>query len=248
MIFTIAWLVLSCLERKDPKLNSVVSSWKSWIPAMAFALGESGATVFFLLATHHIGAAEANLISYLWPGMTVGFGALLGVFSLRLRHVVGIVIGFVGAAILMGFGNLSLSFAGIGLALLGAVSWAAYCVFRLKWKAITGPLLARGFGISALLCALMHFLLEPSVAPSVVSVAAAAVIGIVPAAFANWTWDEGFRRGDSRLLAVMAYATPLCSAMLLATLGLEAFTWKLLLGAIVIVIAGLLSRADALRG
>jgi hypothetical protein len=41
----------------------------------------------------------------------------------------------------------------------------------------------------------MHFLLERSVVPGMGSAAAAAVIGIVPAALASWSWDEGFRRG-----------------------------------------------------
>lgn len=244
IIFSVAWLALLCLERPAEKLRSGPPSWSAWIPALAFALGESGATVFFVLATHHIGAAEANLISYLWPGLTVGLGALFGLFCLRLRHLAGIALGFIGAAVLMGLGSLSMSYAGIALALLGAVSWAAYCVFRLKWKNTSGPLLARGFGISAVLCAVLHFLLEPSVVPGIGSAAAAAVTGIVPAAFANWTWDEGFRRGDSQLLAVMAYATPLCSALLLTVFGLETLTWKLFVGAVLIVIAGLLSRAD----
>ena len=53
-----------------------------------------------------------------------------------------------------------------------------------------------------------------------------------------------FRRGDSHQLAVMAYATPLCSALLLASLGAALLTWNLLAGAVVIVIAGFLSRTD----
>jgi len=46
------------------------------------------------------------------------------------------------------------------------------------------------------------------------------------------------------MLAVMAYATPLCSALLLTVFGLESLTWTLGLGALVIVAAGLLSRSD----
>jgi hypothetical protein len=42
----------------------------------------------------------------------------------------------------------------------------------------------------------------------------------------------------------MAYATPLCSALLLASLGAALLTWNLLAGAVVIVLAGLLSRTD----
>ena len=76
-------------------------------------------------------------------------------------------------------------------------------------------------------------------------VAATAVAGIIPLALGNFVWDQGFRRGDSRLLAVMAYATPLCSALLLASLGAALLTWNLLAGATVIVLAGLLSRSDA---
>ena len=81
--------------------------------------------------------------------------------------------------------------------------------------------------------------------PSIGSVAAAGVIGIVPAAFANLAWDAGFRRGDSPLLAVMAYATPLCSTLLLAALGLESLTGALLIGASLVIIGGFLSRTDA---
>jgi drug/metabolite transporter (DMT)-like permease len=219
IIFTVSWLMMLLLERRSTRSIETHSARRAWLPAVAFALGESGATVFFVFATHHIGAAEANLISYLWPGLTVGLGAVLGMFHLKLHHLIGIVLGFVGAATLFGVHDLGPSYVGIGLALLGAISWSGYCVFRLKWKAVTQPILARG-------------------------AAAAFAIGIVPGALANWTWDQGFRRGDSQLLAVMAYATPLCSALLLAAFGFESLTWKLLVGAILIALAGMLSRTD----
>jgi hypothetical protein len=38
---------------------------------------------------------------------------------------------------------------------------------------------------------------------------------------------------------------PLCSALVLTTLGLETLSWRLLIGAMVIVGAGVSSRADA---
>jgi drug/metabolite transporter (DMT)-like permease len=63
-------------------------------------------------------------------------------------------------------------------------------------------------------------MLEHSVMPGIGSAGAAVLVGIVPAAFANLAWDEAFRRGDSQLLAVAAYGTPLCSALLLSLLGL----------------------------
>jgi drug/metabolite transporter (DMT)-like permease len=216
------------------------------LPALACAAGLSGSNGFHILATHRIPAAQANLISYLWPVMIVAFGATLGLFRLRPRHVFGLVLGFAGAVVLMGDGRLSMSPTGMGLALLSGVSWAMYCVFRLKWRGESVNVLARGCAISTVLCGLLHLLWEPTVIPSMGALGAAAAVGIVPLALGNFVWDEGFRRGDSQLLAVMAYATPLCSALLLAALGMVPLTFSLLVGAVVIVLAGFLSRTDRL--
>ena len=245
MAFAVAALVLSRVEPRDVEASAETFSWRRWIPALAFAVGSSGSAVFFLLATHYIAAARANLILYLWPIMVVALGSALGVFRLGLRHALGIALGFTGAAILMGGGNSSLSYVGIALALLGGVSWALYCVFRLTWRGPAGPLLAPGYAIAAVLCGALHVTLEPFAVPSIRSAAAMGIIGIVPAGFANFAWDQGFRRGDARLLAVMAYATPLCSTLLLALLGLESLTGAVLIGAVCIGVAGLLSRANA---
>jgi drug/metabolite transporter (DMT)-like permease len=155
------------------------------------------------------------------------------------------VLGFVGAAVIIGGRNFALSYSGIGLALLAGLSWALYCVLRLKWRGATGPLLARGFGIAALLCTGLHFALERTVLPGLSPTLAAATVGIVSTAISNVAWDEGFRKGDSQLLAVMAYATPLFSTLLLALLGLEALTWRLMIGAVAIVGAGVISRTHA---
>ncbi len=204
--------------------ESPKSPARRWRPLSPWAW-----TCVGVLAIHHIPAAEANLISYLWPVMIVGIGVLLGLFRLRPRQLLGVGLGFAGAVILMGGGAMTLSLQGIGLALLSGVSWALYCVFRLKWKADAGP---------------GHLTMESTVRPSVGGIASAAAVGILPLALGNLLWDEGFRRGDSQLLAVMAYATPLCSALLLALFGLESLSWTLGLGALVIVAAGLLSRSD----
>ena len=208
-------------------------------------MAEAGSTGFFLLANRHIGAAEANLIVFLWPGMVVFLGAALRLFRLRLHHIAGTALGFAGVAILIGVSELSGSLVGIGFAFLAGLSWALYCVLRLQWSGATGPLLARGFGIAMVVCAGLHFSFEPTVLPTLKSAAAAAAAGIVPTALANVAWDEGFRKGDSQLLTVMAYGTPLCSALMLTAIGVEALTWRLFVGAVAIVIAGAMSRAGA---
>jgi len=248
--FAFGWLTLARLAKAADRAEEMCAPsarhWAiAWAPASACALGLTGSNAFHIFATHYIPAAEANLISYLWPVEIIALGAVLKLFRLRLRHVIGLCLGFAGAIVLMGGGGFSLSFTGIGLALLSGISWAAYCVFRLIWKDPPARVLQRGCAISTLLCVALHFVLEPTVIPDLGALAASAAVGIVPLAVGNLMWDEGFRRGDSQLLAVMAYATPLCSALLLIALGLEALTRGLLVGAVLIVLAGFLSHAKS---
>jgi drug/metabolite transporter (DMT)-like permease len=244
IMFLFGWLVFNQLHRPDLADGQWSSSRRSWLPAVVYGFALAGGDTCFILATHRIPAAQANIISYLWPVMIVVFGAVIGLFRLRLRQVLGLVLGFSGAAILIWDGRVSMSLSGIGLALLSGACWAAYCIFRLTWKHPTGNLLARGSAISAIICVLLHLFLEPTVIPRPGAFAATAVAGMISLALGNYVWDEGFRRGDGHLLAVMAYATPLCSALLLASLGAALLTWNLLAGAIVIVLAGFLSRTD----
>jgi drug/metabolite transporter (DMT)-like permease len=260
--FGVGWITLTLLDRRSsappvargrdsygtvdsasPCGRRTSTRWLSRLPAIACAVGLSGSNAFHILATHYIPAAEANLISYLWPVEIVAAGAVLGLFRLRVRQIIGLGLGFAGAVVLMAGGKLSLSGTGVGLAVLSGLSWSAYCVFRLEWPFEPAHnVLGTGCAISTALCAVLHFALEPTVAPSL---GAAAAVGVVPLALGNFVWDEGFRRGDSQLLAVLAYATPLCSALLLGALGLASLTWGLLVGAVVIVTAGVLSRADS---
>jgi drug/metabolite transporter (DMT)-like permease len=241
VIFTVAWLGMYLFRGR---VVEGAGTPLSWVLAFAFGVAEVGSAAFFMRSTHYIPAAEANLLLYLWPAMIVVLGAAFGVFPLRPRHIIGTGLGFVGVAILMRSSTLSFSYWGVGLALLGGLSWALYCLLRLKWSAPAGPFLARGFGISAAICAVVHVLVESTVTPRMSSLLAAVAVAVVPSAIANVAWDTGLRRGDGRLLAVMAYATPLCSALVLTTLGLETLSWRLLIGAMVIVGAGVLSRAD----
>jgi drug/metabolite transporter (DMT)-like permease len=244
LAFACGWISFKALQvRAGEPSGSSARAVRSWIPALVYAGALSGGDLCFLLALHRLPAAQANLLVYLWPVMIVVFGAALGLFRLGVRQILGLVLGFSGAALLIWDGRVSFSASGIGLALLSGALWAAYCVFRLRWKEATGNLLARGCGMSALLCLVLHLLLEPTVVPDPGALAATAVAGFIALGVGNFVWDLGFRRGDGHLLAVMAYATPLCSALLLAALGAALLTWNLLLGALAIVTAGVLSRS-----
>jgi drug/metabolite transporter (DMT)-like permease len=246
LAFLTGWLVLGRLEDSMAPLSEPArASVLTWIPGIACALGLTGSNAGHIFATHFIPAAEANLLSYLWAIEIIGLGAALRLFALRPRHLLGLAVGLAGAVALLGRGGLTLSLTGVTFAVASGLAWALYCVFRLAWKHPSSQVLRRGCALSTVLCALLHVALEPTVMPGLVALGASAAVGLVPLALGNLVWDQGFRRGDSRLLTVMAYATPLCSALLLVALGLESLTMSLGVGAVLIVFAGWLSNAAA---
>lgn len=88
---------------------------------------------------------------------TVSVATSLGLFRLRLRQVIGLVLGFPGAAILIWDGRVTISISGIGLALLSGASWAVYCIFRLTWKQPVGSLMPQRRGDYTVPCARRAF-------------------------------------------------------------------------------------------
>jgi drug/metabolite transporter (DMT)-like permease len=212
-----------------------------WPAAAMVAVGLLVSDVLFVLALRHIPAAEANLILYLWPVMVVLLAAALGPAALRRHHVAALTLGLVGAAFVIGGGVVDLSWTGACLAAGGGLAWAIFVVFRL-WQGEDAPdALGLGFAVSAALALALHLILEDWTTPSLGALGGTLLVGAVPLALGNLAWDHGVRKGDKVLLATLAYATPLVSALLLITAGLAAPTLGLLAGAALIVAAGIVA-------
>jgi len=239
--FLVGWLVLTGVDRlgRGQVARDRAAGWRSrLLPAAACALGLSGTNAFFIMAADRIPPAQANLISFLWPVMIVAIGAAAGYFAVGLRHVGGLLTGFVGAGLVIGVGAVAPDWPGIGLAFLSGLSWALFCLFRLRQGGTARNVLADGCALSVPFCLVLHLALEATVRPAPGALLAAVAIGIAPLALANLAWDTGIRRGDARLLATMAYATPLLSTILLIGLGLAVPSLGLILGGVLIVTAG----------
>jgi drug/metabolite transporter (DMT)-like permease len=213
----------------------------SWPAALMVAVGLLLSDVLFVLALRHIPAAEANLILYLWPVMVVLLAAALGLAALRRHHVAALTLGLVGAAFVIGGSVVDLSWVGASLAAGGGLAWAIFVVFRL-WQGEDAPhALGLGFALSAAFALVLHLALEDWTTPSLAALAGTLLVGAVPLALGNLAWDHGVRKGDRVLLATLAYATPLVSALLLIAAGLAAPTLGLLAGAALIVVAGIVA-------
>ncbi len=209
-------------------------SWKVY----AFGtIGLFGYHFLYFTAFRLSPTAETGLIAYLWPLFIVLFSGLLPGEKLAATHVLGAVIAFAGAALIIlardsaGAGN------GLGFALAFgcAVTWASYSVLSRRLGDVPTEAVTVFCLATALLSALAHLAVEetlwPADATGWLSVLA---LGLGPVGAAFFTWDVGMKKGDIQLLGVASYAAPLLSTLALVVAWIASASWSILLAALLI--------------
>lgn len=221
-------------------------SWKVY----AFGtIGLFGYHLLYFTAFRLSPTAETGLIAYLWPLFIVLLSGLLPGEQLRAPHVVGALIAFAGAAVIVlgrgGEGDGSVL--GLGLAFLCALTWAGYSVLSRRLGAVPTESVTVFCLATAALSVVSHLALEETVWPADgMGWAAVLALGIGPVGAAFFTWDIGMKRGDIQLLGVASYAAPLLSTLALVAAGIARPTWTIALAAILIAGgAALAARASA---
>lgn len=195
-------------------------------------------------------AAETGLIAYLWPLFIVLLSGLVPGERLSFAHILGALIAFAGAALIVLARDGGESNAlGLTLAFGCAVTWAVYSVAsrflgQVPTVAVTVYCLA-----TAALSALAHLLLEETLWPQdALGWVSTLALGLGPVGLAFFTWDIGMKKGDIQLLGVASYAAPLLSTLALVLAGIAAPSLILLVAAVLIAGgAALAARASAKR-
>lgn len=201
---------------------------REWrVPPRTLLLGVAGLFGFhflLFLALRLAPPVEANLVNYLWPLLIVLLApVVLPGVTLAPRHVGAALLGAAGAALAIGVSPVHLDarvVAGFALAAGSALTWAGYSLLGRRvppfssW-AVGGFALASG--LLALAC---HALFEPRVRWQAGDAWRLAVLGLGPMGAAFYLWDIAMKRGDPRIVGVLAYATPVLSTLfLLAVTG-----------------------------
>lgn len=226
------------------------------VPLGAWALGVYGLLAFhvcYFVALRLAPALEASLIVYLWPLLIVVFSAFLparaGGSPLRWWHAAGAALGFGGAVlILLGKGG-GIQFGGSGLGYLAAAAaaliWSSYSVASRLYARVPSTAVIGSCAATAVGSALLHGVFETWVWPATTAQWLAMLgLGIGPMGLAFYTWDEGMKRGDIRLLGVASYATPLLSTLILAALGIGKPGLSLWVAALLITGGALLASKE----
>ena len=208
-----------------------VAATKSWaelvaVPWRVYAFGTLGIFGYHALyfsALRAAPAAEAGLIAYLWPLLIVLFSGLLPGEQLRRGHLIGAVLAFAGAGLLVAGGaqGLRMEYAlGYGLALLCALTWSGYSVgSRLIGDAPTSSVAVFCLA-SALGSGVLHLALEDTIWPQgTLGWASAIGLGLGPVGLAFYVWDIGVKKGDIQMLGTSSYAAPLLSTVILVALA-----------------------------
>ena len=201
-------------------------------------LGIFGYHALYFSALRLAPAAEAGLIAYLWPLLIVLFSGLLPGEQLRRGHMLGGVLGFAGAALIILGGGANFSpenLPGFALAIACALTWSSYSVLSRRLGSVPTASVAVFCLASAVLSLGLHLSLETTQWPTTqlgwLSVLA---LGLGPVGTAFYVWDIGVKQGDIQLLGTSSYAAPLLSTVVLILAGVAEPSWSLAAAALLI--------------
>ena len=182
-------------------------------------------------------AAATGLVAYLWPLFIVLFSTLLPRERLTARHIIGALLAFGGAALIV-LGKDSAgdtSTLGYGLAFACALTWAGYSVLSRRLGAVPTESVTVFCLATAALSLAAHLGLEETVWPAdTMGWLSVLALGLGPVGLAFFTWDVGMKKGDIQLLGVASYAAPLLSTVALVAAGITEPTYAIVLAAVLI--------------
>lgn len=224
-------------------------------PAKVWALGAGGLFGFHALyfaALRLAPPVEASLVCYLWPLLIVVFSGLLPGEKLKPHHVIGALLGLVGAAAVVTKGRaLSIDpahVAGYLCAAGAAVFWAGYSVLSRSVGAVPTAAVAGFCLATAVLSALCHVAFETTVWPAgAVEWGAVVALAIFPVGLAFFVWDHGVKRGDIQVLGAASYMAPLLSTLIMIAVGLGRFEPAIAVAALAITAGAVVASKDMLK-
>jgi drug/metabolite transporter (DMT)-like permease len=215
-------------------------------------LGLFGAHFLYFTAFRIAPMAETGLIAYLWPLMIVLMSGLLPGERLKPLHILGALVSFAGAAliVLRGAGGLDMSAApGFAVAFTFAAVWASYSLLSRRLGEVPTESVTVFCLAAAALSAIAHLALETTNWPqSALGWFSIAALGIGPVGLAFFTWDIGMKRGDIQLLGVASYAAPLLSTLALVATGITTPSSTILVAAVLIAGGAALAARASRRG
>ena len=208
-----------------------------------------GCHLLYFIAIRNAPAVEVSLLAYTWPLLIVVFSAFAPGEKLRWYHVVGVMLGVIGAFIVISKGQFSLLSNGLQLghiiAIPYAIMWAGFSVLIRKYGEVPSDIVAGFCLAAAALSGVAHFMVEPTL--WVLTSAqwfAVIALGLLPMGLAFYAWDFGMKHGDRMILGVSSYAAPLLSTLVLIVSGFAVYHWSIAIGCLLITAGAIIAAKD----
>jgi drug/metabolite transporter (DMT)-like permease len=220
--------------------------WRLWALGIASLFGYH---FVYFTAIRNAPPVEVSLIAYLWPLFLVVFSAFLPGEKLRPHHVVGVVLGLIGAVVVITRGQGFTLGDGLKLghilALPCALIWSGYSILARRFGTVPTDVVA-GFCLAAAVLSLVsHLAFETTVLPhDGLQWLSVAGLGLFPLGLAFYTWDYGLKHGDIMVLGALSYAAPLLSTLVLIGFGFAQFDWSIALACALITGGAVIAAKD----
>jgi len=249
MSFAVAFLIALAvwIRRGQNPLRRLRQPPWAWILGVT---GLFGYHAMYFVALRNAPVVEASLIAYLWPLLIVLFSALLPGQRLKPMHVVGAVLGFAGAILIVARHGAQFdpAFAtGYLAAIACALIWSGYSVLNRRFAHVPTDAVGGFCGVTAIGALILHLATEQTVTPDGLEWLAILGLGLGPVGGAFFLWDIGTKHGDLRVLGAAAYLAPLLSTLVLVAAGAAAATWQVGLACLLITGGAVLASLDMLR-
>jgi drug/metabolite transporter (DMT)-like permease len=233
-----------------------IRDWKVPLKTLLVGIGGIfGYHFFYFTGLQHAPVVEANLVNYLWPLLIVLLAPLfLHGYRLRTNHILGALLGLIGAALIATGGRVSLDIAhlpGYLSVALAAFLWASYSLLIKRLPHfLTGAV--GGFCFFSGLLSLGIFSVQSKSFPSLSALNGAdwfhvVLLGAGPLGTAFFTWDRAMKTGDPRIVGSLAYLTPMTSTLLLVFAGGQPFNWVSLTAMLLIIAGALVGSLDLFK-
>jgi drug/metabolite transporter (DMT)-like permease len=220
--------------------------WRLWALGIASLFGYH---FVYFTAIRNAPPVEVSLIAYLWPLFLVVFSAFLPGEKLRPYHVLGVVLGLIGAVVVITRGQGFTLGDGLKLghilALPCALIWSGYSILARRFGTVPTDVVAGFCLAAAVLSLLSHLAFETTVWPlDGLQWLAVAGLGLFPLGLAFYTWDYGLKHGDIMVLGALSYAAPLLSTLVLIGFGFTQFHWSIALACALITSGAVIAAKD----
>jgi len=220
LIETIGGIFLTCLMGWP--IFSRKSAWILLVAGFLFAGCEAGLAMALGFSHDRNQAMEVGIINYLWPTLTIFFGALINHEKIRPLVFPAVVIAMAGIVFVLGQGTFSISdFLNhishrplcYVVALIDAISWALYCAFMQRFGRELRNMTGFFFLCTAAVLWATYGLAPGPRLDLPISSIPVLLLAAISLSGGYTLWNLGMMKGNSRFLISLSYFTPVLSTV-----------------------------------